>query len=63
MRSAANRHRIPAGTFDAIKLEYKSSGGSGTTCWHAPEVRPYVKCVSASNPPANWEIVKFELTQ
>jgi hypothetical protein len=53
---------VPAGSFEAIKIEYKAGPGS-TTCWYAPEAQRSVKCSSPSNPLNNFELMKFELSQ
>jgi hypothetical protein len=56
-----DRIDVPAGSFEVIKIEYKTGGGSAT-CWYAPAAQRSVKCASPTNPRLNFELVKFELS-
>ena len=51
---------VPAGTFEAMRVEI-SGGAAGTgTCWYAPEAQRAVKC-ETTGPGRNYELLKYEI--
>ena len=57
--------KVPAGEFEAIKVEIVSQGGRTdikTICWYAPEAQNFVKCDS-TNRTSTFELASYKLFQ
>jgi hypothetical protein len=55
--------KVPAGEFEAIKVEILSQGGRTnirTICWYAPQAQSFVKCDS-SNRGSTYELIAYKV--
>ena len=53
--------KVPAGTFEAIRVEGGTIAVGNVPCWYAPEVQYPIKCEGAANSWYAWELLEFEL--
>lgn len=50
---------MPAGTFEAIRVEASGNPAGGATCWYAPEAERSIKCEIAIG--GSGELLKYEV--
>jgi hypothetical protein len=55
------RIKVPAGEFEALRVE-NMNGPNSSTCWYAPEAERFVKCTS-SNPRFAFEVKEYKIVQ
>lgn len=54
---------VPAGTFEAIRVENFSDGAPFSTCWYAVEAEFPIKCTFSEYKWRDYELVEYKLTK